>query len=571
MNRLNIIGLSLIALIITGTFLIINFQAYATGCYDSNNFIFNWFTLNTVLACLDAGTGGESNTASCDSYLNGFCLFAQKSGVDLQFKKLLSANGLLTITSNSSNVIFTNNVSGESTVCGNAGAGTTIHISLTNCNAKSLLSGTGITISSNSTVITITNNKPEQGCTSAGGTTLIKTGTTCDFKGLTAGTGITVTSGTNDNTIASQCANTGTGEPICESSNNINSLIATSPLTVTDTTGDLTIACSTCVTGTTIQQLAQQSLSSSSSILNQNLGTATFTSLNNVNSGDSEHITASGALVGSIVNSMTLGLKKQNSPTGTATIAVLDSSNNIVYTFGTLDVSTLTTSMAQYTFVNTDSDYTVASGDYLGIKYSGGTATATVDVARTTNNQYDGSNSVHSVFSAGAWSDGTTDLGNSSASQNWKVDHFLTSKTFTAKKHIFFTIESRTATSTLQAGIVFNSDTGVSYSYTFASGGGADNAGVSQLFCKPNGNNNIASGDRFLTNGWIDNQSEDRKLVVGSLVSGADSSAGTTPVRAEYACKWANTSSQITSMGIIVFSGTGDFISNSILTIWGYD
>lgn len=255
-NRLNVIGISLVVLVLTGSLIIINFQAYATGCYDSNNFIFNWFSLNDVLACLDAGTGtGESNTASCDSYLYGVCLFAQKVGVDLQFKKLVSANGLLTITSNSSNVIFTNNVSGESTVCGNAGAGTTIHISLTNCNAKSLLAGTGITIASNSTVITITNNSPETtDCTSAGGQTIVKTssGGDCTFYGLVGSSDIAITQQTNtikvdfNGTDNNFCTSTGTGEAICESSNNINSLIATSPLTVSDTTGDLTLACDTC-------------------------------------------------------------------------------------------------------------------------------------------------------------------------------------------------------------------------------------------------------------------------------------------------------------------------------------
>src|SRR6185503_13896381 len=493
------------------------------------------------------------------------------------------------------NCVITNSAP-ESTNCNNVGAGTVIHVTSSNCNAKSLKAGTGISISSNSTHITITNSLPEQGCTSAGGTSIWKTTTTCDAKGLTAGVGLTLTSNTNDNnyktnfvngtgititgttsqTFASNCNNTGTGEAICESSNNINSLIATSPLTVSDTTGDLTIACSTCLTtanGDKFIQLAQQTLSGSSSIINQISGTATFTSLNNVNSGDSEHITGSGASVGSVINAMTLPLKKQNSPTGTATIAVLDSSNNIVYTFGTIDVSTLTTSMARYNFINTDSDYTIASGDYLGIKYTGGSATNTVDVGRTTNNQYDGSNSVHSVFSAGAWADGTTDLGNSSANQMWKVDHFLTSKTFTAKKHIFFTIEARTATSTLQAGIVFNSDSSDGkYAWTYTTSGSApDTTGVSQTDCKPIGTVNYASGDRFFISAEIYNQSADRKLLFGHLMTGAETSSATVPSRNEFGCKWDNTSAQITSMGLIQTGNSGVFTTDSIITVWGYD
>lgn len=102
------------------------------------------------------------------------------------------------------------NIVSESTVCTNLGSvGEGIYVS-GNCNFKKLLAGSGITLSSNGTRITITNSLPEQGCTSAGGTTLLKTASTCDFKGLTTGAGITVTSNTNDNQIKTNFAN-GTG------------------------------------------------------------------------------------------------------------------------------------------------------------------------------------------------------------------------------------------------------------------------------------------------------------------------------------------------------------------------
>jgi len=207
----------------------------------------------------------ESTLCTPDGAGNSLCGTTANVGL-----KTLSAGTSITIDcSVGQNCVITNSAP-ESTNCNNVGAGTVIHVTSSNCNAKSLKAGTGISISSNSTVITLTNSLPEQGCTSAGGTSIWKTASTCDAKGLTAGVGLTLTSNTNDNnyktnfangtgvtitgtttqTFTSNCNNTGTGEAVCESANNINSLIATSPITVTDTTGDLTIACPTCATDT---------------------------------------------------------------------------------------------------------------------------------------------------------------------------------------------------------------------------------------------------------------------------------------------------------------------------------
>lgn len=107
-----------------------------------------------INATLPAGSG-ESNTASCDAYLNGQCIFAQKSGVDLQFKKILSLNDKLVISSNSSNILFNNTLTGESTVCNNLGSvGEGIYAS-GNCDFKKIQAGTGIVFSVNGTRITI--------------------------------------------------------------------------------------------------------------------------------------------------------------------------------------------------------------------------------------------------------------------------------------------------------------------------------------------------------------------------------------------------------------------------------
>lgn len=222
-------------------------NVYASGCYD--RFIFHWFTLNPVLECLDGSTGsGEANTAS-NIGTHGEGVFSSKVLIDLQFKKLLSANTNLIITSNSTNVIFNNTSTGESTICANLGTvGEGVYVS-GNCNFKKLVAGIGTSFSVNGTRITINNSSPDDTtCANVGsGKNIYKDGE-CNFRSIVDSTGITATQNTDDVTLTSYCTSTGSGEAICESSNNINSLIATSPLSVSDTTGDLTIDCSTCLT-----------------------------------------------------------------------------------------------------------------------------------------------------------------------------------------------------------------------------------------------------------------------------------------------------------------------------------
>ena len=193
------------------------------------------------------GGGGEST--ECINMASQYQIIVNSTDGNCYVRALANGDNII-ISQNATHLII-NATGTESTVCSNSAiSGFTLIQSSSggNCVFKKLRAGTGISLSSNSTHITVTNSLPEQGCTSAGGTTLLKTASTCDFKGLSAGTGITITSGTNTNTIDSSCNNTGSGEAVCESANNINSLIATSPITISDTTGDLTIACPTCST-----------------------------------------------------------------------------------------------------------------------------------------------------------------------------------------------------------------------------------------------------------------------------------------------------------------------------------
>ena len=117
-------------------------------------------------------------------------------------------------------------------------------------------------------------------------------------------------------------------------------------------------------------------------------------------------VNSSSALYGLTVNKIGFMMKKrEGSPTGTATACVMDSSANILYTFGTVDVSTLPSTYTWTYFTNTLSTYTLTTGNYIGIKYSGGDASNRIGVYWDNAGSYDGTNSQGSEESGGAWND----------------------------------------------------------------------------------------------------------------------------------------------------------------------
>ena len=117
-------------------------------------------------------------------------------------------------------------------------------------------------------------------------------------------------------------------------------------------------------------------------------------------------VNSSSALYGLTVNKIGFMMNKfQGSPTGTATACVMDSSANILYTFGTVDVSTLPSTYTWTYFTNTSSTYTLTNGNYIGIKYSGGDASNRIGIYWDNAGSYDGTDSQGSEESGGAWND----------------------------------------------------------------------------------------------------------------------------------------------------------------------
>jgi len=286
----------------------INESTVCSGQSGNYNIVASSSSGNCTFKNLVAGTGISlssnsthitiTNTSPEDtqcSSAGGTSIIKTSSGGDCDFKGLTAGVGL-TLTSNTNDnnykTNFANgtsisitgtttqtftNTAPESTVCTNLNpTGEGIYVS-GNCNFKKLLAGSAISLSSNGTRITITNDKPcgdlsdnngngvsddicITGEISAGtgmsltvsgtkvntnfvnGTGILITGSAAQtFKtNFANGTGVTIT-GSTTQTFSSSCANTGSGEAVCESSNNINSLIAGTGITIADTTGDLTI------------------------------------------------------------------------------------------------------------------------------------------------------------------------------------------------------------------------------------------------------------------------------------------------------------------------------------------
>lgn len=145
---------------------------------------------------------------------------------------------------------------------------------------------------------------------------------------------------------------------------------------------------------------------------------------------------------------------------------------------------------------------------------------------------------------------------------------------FTAMKnlHVAMLIRSTGGTG-IEPALRFNGDTGNNYSNRQSTNGGADTTQTSTSRC------NLVAGATLLVSGngelvtmdFYNNLSGDRKLGIGIADNGLQTSSATAPNRNEIACKWDNTSAQITSITAIAFTGTGSYDTSSQLTIWGYD
>jgi hypothetical protein len=142
----------------------------------------------------------------------------------------------------------------------------------------------------------------------------------------------------------------------------------------------------------------------------------------------------------------------------------------------------------------------------------------------------------------------------------------LNSGSFTAKKYLWVQAYMTNATNSLDSWLSFNGDnTSGNYARRKSDNGAADTTSLSQNKL------NIGASDSttIFANYFIINNSANEKLVIGQTVGQAAAGVGNTPVRKEWACKWVNTSAQITSVN---HESTGTaYGAGSIIKVWGSD
>ena len=140
----------------------------------------------------------------------------------------------------------------------------------------------------------------------------------------------------------------------------------------------------------------------------------------------------------------------------------------------------------------------------------------------------------------------------------------LDSGTFTAKKYLWVQMYQKgmTGNNTLYN---FNSDTGSNYARRWKIDGGTEftTGSTTGLMC----HNAVGTQTDNFFNMFIVNNSANEKLVISHSAYTISTGAGSAPSREEHVGKWANTSSQITS--IQFDHGGSNFGIGSSIKVWG--
>ena len=204
MKRLN--AILIITLLGVSTFTVFNY-AFAI---DNNCGINAWtvFELSPIFGCieerldaLENQPASGSETTDCINLGTQYQIIVNSTNGDCFVRSLANGTGIKLAVNSTHVIINSTSGGGETTVCASVGSiGESIinSTSAGNCNFKKLLAGTGISLSSNGTRITIINTLPDDTvCVNVGsGSQVYKEGE-CNFRTLVGSSDISITNTSN--------------------------------------------------------------------------------------------------------------------------------------------------------------------------------------------------------------------------------------------------------------------------------------------------------------------------------------------------------------------------------------
>jgi hypothetical protein len=125
---------------------------------------------------------------------------------------------------------------------------------------------------------------------------------------------------------------------------------------------------------------------------------------------NAEYVSATSQLIGDKIDTITIKLNKNGSPTGTIEIGIFNSDLSIKQLFSSLDAASISTAFTDYSVsLPGGQKYQIQTGDLIGIKFIGGNNKNEISIMRDTdsNDPFDGPNSFHTYYQ-GKWKDNPT-------------------------------------------------------------------------------------------------------------------------------------------------------------------
>ena len=117
-----------------------------------------------------------------------------------------------------------------------------------------------------------------------------------------------------------------------------------------------------------------------------------------------EYVSSSSSLVGKSIDTITVKLRKNESPSGTIQIGVFNSDLSVKQLFGTIGASKVTPEYSSYSFsLPLSQTYQIQSGDRIGIKFAGGDSSNYVNIMTDTTNSFGNTNSYLTWYETYSW------------------------------------------------------------------------------------------------------------------------------------------------------------------------